>query len=107
MRILPSSDWANHPILSRLGYKSDFDGDGTLRLKDYDPSEYQACGQIAMEVSEDDGASWKSVAFDDNIVYIDGIGAGWYWLASSHPFEDLLLSSKAEPKAIWRAKVAS
>jgi hypothetical protein len=30
MEYIPQEEWGGHPILRRVGYKSDFDGDGTL-----------------------------------------------------------------------------
>ena len=103
MRYLPRERWGEHPILSRLGYKSDFDGDGTLHLKDYNPAERGVCSSIILEVSEDGGTTWKSSPFADDITYIDSIGAGWYWLASHHPYERFMPGTSGNANPIWRA----
>lgn len=105
MKYIPKEEWGEHPILRRVGYKSDFDGDGTLNLKDYNPSEFESCKAISIDVSEDGGASWRSSSFVDDIIYIDSIGAGWAWLASYHPFEDLAPKTRGLNKAIWRASL--
>lgn len=104
MNVIPREEWDRHPILGRLRYKSDFDGDGTLNLKDYDRSELEACKAISIDVSEDGGATWRSCSFSDDIVYIDSVGAGWYWLSNSHPFDELDASTKGKSLATWRAR---
>lgn len=106
MKIILRQDWGEHPILSRLGYKSDFDGDGTLHLQNYAPSEFETCRSIVLQVSEDGGETWESSEFVDEVIYIDQIGAGWSWLSSSHPFEELNANTKGRSKAIWRALIA-
>lgn len=103
MRYIPREEWANHPILCRLSYKSDFDGDGTFHLENYDSSEFAACTAITIEVSEDLGFSWKSASFCDDIIYIDRIGAGWPWLGSGHPYDEFVVETRGKSGSIWRA----
>lgn len=103
MLTIPWEEWGDHPILRRLGYKSDFDGDGTLCLKDFDPAELKDCQAIAIDFSEDDGRTWKSAGFDESINYIDSVGAGWYWLASSHPLDEFNPEYRGMSRAILRA----
>jgi hypothetical protein len=107
LRYIPREEWDSHPILSRLSYKSDFDGDGTFHLHNYDSSEFSACMAITIEVSEDLGASWKRATFYEDIVYIDRIGAGWPWLGSGHPYDELFAETRGKSGSIWRAFLTS
>ena len=106
MGYLYKDQWSEHPILSRIGYKSDFDGDGMLNLRDYDPSEFEDCQAITLEVSEDNGRTWKIARFDPEVIYIDAVGTGWPWLATGHPLDEFSPNTKELNKAIWRASIS-
>lgn len=74
---LEREKWSEHPILGRLVGRSDFDTDGTLKLKDYDPDKFDSCAPINIEGSDDGGQNWRSCEFSDRIYYINEVGAGW------------------------------
>lgn len=89
--------WSEHPILSRLVGRSDFDTDATFQLKDYASQEFEACVAINIEGSNDGGETWQSCEFSDRIAYIDEPGAGWRW-----PFSSEGVYFRNE-ELIWRA----
>jgi hypothetical protein len=105
MEYLYRENWSKHPILSRIGFKSDFDGDGMLHLSDYVDSEFELCSGIVIEVSEDGGSTWRSSTFSDDIIFIDDVGAGWAWLASYHPFDSFTRENDDLPVPLIRAKI--
>ena len=97
------SKWGSHPILSRLSYRSDFDGDGTFRLDNYSPSELDVCKSIVVESSQDGGDTWQRASFSETIIYIDSVGSGWYLMASYHPAEELNPATKGKNTPLVRA----
>ena len=97
------SKWASHPILSRLRYRSDFDGDGTFRLDNYNASELDVCKSIVVESSQDGGDTWQRASFSETIIYIDSVGSGWYLMASYHPAEELNPATKGKNTPLVRA----
>jgi len=103
MKYVPMSKWASHPILSRLRYRSDFDGDGTFRLDNYNASELDVCKSIVVESSQDGGETWKRASFSETIIYIDSVGSGWYLMASYHPAEELNPATKGKNTPLVRA----
>ena len=103
MKYVPMSKWASHPILSRLRYRSDFDGDGTFRLDNYNASELDVCKSIVVESSQDGGDTWQRASFSETIIYIDSVGSGWYLMASYHPAEELNPATKGKNTPLVRA----
>jgi hypothetical protein len=107
MGYLSQSEWKHHPILSRTGFLSDFDGDGVVCLHGYQESEFEACSKIEIEYSDDSGATWRRAEFENSIAFIDHIGAGWAWLSEYHPYEAFNKDETASVSPLVRAKLSS
>tara|TARA_B110000503_G_scaffold14567_1_gene19934 strand:- start:297 stop:620 length:324 start_codon:yes stop_codon:yes gene_type:complete len=103
MKYVPMSKWGSHPILSRLSYRSDFDGDGTFRLDNYNASELDVCKSIVVESSQDGGDTWQRASFSETIIYIDSVGSGWYLMASYNPIQELYPATKGKNTPLVRA----
>ena len=99
-------NWSTHPILSRLVFRSDFDGDGTFCLEGFAPDELTQCKRIRIEASQDGGQTWISAGFSEEISYVGHLGAGWYVMASYHPYEELVASVERVHRPLVRAVIS-
>lgn len=103
---IESKDWSNHPFLSKLTIRSDYDGDPAFTIKNPTPEDYVEAKKVTLEYSVN-GGDWKLAAFTDTTPFIDEMSMGWYFNPSFHPLLELHPDYKGENKLAWRARISN
>lgn len=102
--IIDQKDWANHPFLSKLTVRSDYDGDAAFTVKNPTPDDFIEAETVSLEYSVN-GGEWVRAAFADETPFIDEMSMGWYFKPSYHPLFELYADEKGKQVHHWRAVI--
>jgi hypothetical protein len=102
--IIYERDWKNHPFLSKLTSRSDFDGDAALTVKDPTTDDFEHSLSVSLEYRIKDG-DWIKAPFADSTAFIDEISMAWYYDFSYHPLFEIYPERRGQQTHEWRAVV--
>ena len=102
--IIPSSEWNNHPILSRLYSKSDFDGDSAYTIDDPLGLDREFLLTLTLQYREP-GKDWEDAPFDMSATFLDGSRIAWYHPPFYHPAFEVTSELRGKHAPTWRAIV--
>lgn len=103
--IIEQKDWDNHPFLSRLTGRSDFDGDAALTIQNPTEDDFRESLKVTLEYRVNNG-EWIKAAFAESAGFIDEISMAWYYSPSYHPLFDVVPELKGKQVHEWRAIIS-
>lgn len=102
--IIPAKEWNNHPILSKLYSKSDFDGDSAYTIDDPTPNQRDFLLNLTLEYRKP-GQDWEASPFHETATFWDGSRMAWYHPYLYHPMFEIVDELKGQHTPEWRAVV--
>jgi hypothetical protein len=97
--VFPSSEWENHPFMSRLQTRSDIDGDSAFCILDVTEDEIEFSKRVQI-FSRINGGEWWEAPFNLSQAFVWFNSPAWYYTLGK-PFHPYMLLDKAD-KANWR-----
>ena len=104
--IIERRDWGNHPFLSRLTGRSDFDGDAALTILHPTEDDFRESLKVTLEYRINKG-EWIKAPFADSTAFIDEISMAWYYSSSYHPLFEFHPDLRGKQVHEWRAIVSN
>jgi len=99
-------DWADHPFLSKLIVRSDYDGDASYTIKNPTEEDFKMSLAVNLEYRIQ-GGNWQLAAFAAKTAFIDDSSMAWYFSPFYHPLFELNSDTKEKQVHEWRAIINS
>ena len=100
--IIEQKDWEDHPFLSKLTGRSDFDGDAAFTIKNPTEDDFRNSLSVRLEYRINDG-DWIEAPFAASTAFIDDCSMAWYYSDNDHPLFELYPDRKGQQVHEWRA----